>query len=293
MAKAKTKANTKTAVSAKTKASAKTAVSAKTKAGAKAASGAKAKDGINGIVLSIGLYKQELRKRLQEALLAAVKAGREGEEGGGSVDDAGGLTAEIANLIVTLVNEADEVFDEFGATLSAAERARLIGAGFKNLGFVRNAYLLATQNSALVPGYLDMAAFARSMEYLERKQGIMLRLDQFGKKVSDGILLDSDMAVHYALEFYNFNKEAAKQKVAGAESVYNKLKTYFKRTKQQSAEPTDKQVERDVRDLLKGKKEGRVVIENENPERTRGRRKVIDEARPDDHGIIEGGKPDN
>jgi hypothetical protein len=64
-------------------------------------------------------------------------------------------------------------------------------------------------------------------------------------------------------------------------------------TAHSGAEPSDKQVERDVRALLKGKKEGRVVIENENPERTKGRRKVIDEARPDDHGIIEGGKPAN
>jgi hypothetical protein len=71
----------------------------------------------------------------------------------------------------------------------------------------------------------------------------------------------------------------------GAEAVYSKLKAFFRKSKQQNAEPTEKQVERDVRGLLKGTKEGRIVIENENPERKKGVRKVIDEARPDDRSV--------
>jgi hypothetical protein len=46
--------------------------------------------------------------------------------------------------------------------------------------------------------------------------------------------------------------------------------------------PTEKQIERDVRGLLSGTKEGRVTIENENPDRTGGHRHVLDEVHPAD-----------
>jgi hypothetical protein len=49
-----------------------------------------------------------------------------------------------------------------------------------------------------------------------------------------------------------------------------------------AAEPTEKQIERDVRGLLSGTKEGRVTIENENPDTSGGHRHVVDEVHPAD-----------
>jgi hypothetical protein len=72
-------------------------------------------------------------------------------------------------------------------------------------------------------------------------------------------------------------KEATRQRVTGAEAAYNVLKDYFKRSKHASNEPTETEIERDVRALLHGSKDGRVVIENERPVVSDGERKVIDE----------------
>lgn len=263
----------------KTKASAKTAASAKAKAKANTKSKANGKNGINGIILAIGGYKEELRKKRREALHAS-RTPKEGEAGGDTADS-GGFSAEVAELIHALQMEEAALFEEFGTPLSPTERERHISIGIKNFGFVQTAFQQANQNPALVPAYLDMPLFNETMNTLERKRGILTRNEQFGKTVSDSVLTDSDKAYHYSLEFHNYTKEAARQKVAGAEAVYTILKAFFRKSKPQNAEPTEKQVERDVRGLLKGTKEGKILIENENPERKKGVRKVIDEARPD------------
>jgi hypothetical protein len=154
--------------------------------------------------------------------------------------------------------------------------------GLKNLGFIQTAYTLAQTNPSLVPGYLSMAEFKAAMEDMERKRTLLTGIEQLGKTVSDSMMADSDSAFHDALDFYNYVKSAARQRVNGAEPVYDRLKSYFKRPRPGSAEPTDQQIERDVRGLLSEAKEGRVTVENENPDTTGGHRRVVDEAHPAD-----------
>jgi hypothetical protein len=54
------------------------------------------------------------------------------------------------------------------------------------------------------------------------------------------------------------------------------------KTAHSGSEPTEKQIERDVRGLLHGTKEGKIVIENENPSKSGGVRRVVDRTHPDD-----------
>jgi hypothetical protein len=145
------------------------------------------------------------------------------------------LSAAALTAITELLNDAAELFAEFGVTFTPADRERLLSVGLKNLGFIQTAYTQAQANPALVPGYLDM-----------------------------------------------YVKTAARQRVNGAEPVYALLKPYFKRSRPGAAEPTEQQIERDVRGLLSGAKEGRVTIENENPDTTGGHRRVVDEVHPAD-----------
>jgi hypothetical protein len=58
-----------------------------------------------------------------------------------------------------------------------------------------------------------------------------------------------------------------------------------------SAGPTEKQIEQDVRSLLHGTKEGKIVIENEKPAVSAGKRAVYDDIHTDHaefRGDIEG-----
>jgi hypothetical protein len=222
--------------------------------------------------------KEEIHQQIKAARIAAAESGAQPTRA---------LGAATAAAITELLNEAAELFAEFGVTFTPGDRERLISVGLKNLGFIQTAYAQARANPALVPGYLDMTEFKDALEDLERKRVLLTLTEQMGKTISDSMLTDSDSAFHDALDFYNYVKAAARQRVNGAESVYTLLKPYFKKPRSGVAEPTEKQIERDVKGLLSRTKEGKVVIENENPESSGGHHRILDAVHPADQSRSE------
>jgi hypothetical protein len=230
-------------------------------------------DATNPIDSLISDLKDEIRRQITAERVAAAESGDKASRS---------LSTAAATAITELLNDAAELFAEFGVTFTPSDRERLLSVGLKNLGFIQTAYTQAQANPALVPGYVDMEEFKAAMEDMERKRALLTRIEQLGKTVSDSMMADSDSAFHDALDLYNYVKTAARQRVNGAETVYALLKPYFKRSKSGSTEPTEQQIERDVRGLLSGTKEGRVTIENENPDSSGGHRRVVDEVHPAD-----------
>jgi hypothetical protein len=55
------------------------------------------------------------------------------------------------------------------------------------------------------------------------------------------------------------------------------MSSFFERTHHAKAGPTEAQVERDVRALMHGTKEGKVVVENTKPKTVSGVRHIVDE----------------
>jgi hypothetical protein len=92
----------------------------------------------------------------------------------------------------------------------------------------------------------------------------------------------SDIAYTDALEFYSSVREAAKRRVDSAETLYAALSPFFKkmgmRTEDEEAQPTKKKALRDFKALEDGKHNGLLVIENQKPKLTGGKRKLIDES---------------
>ncbi|MDR1337255.1 MAG: hypothetical protein LBK22_10550 [Tannerella sp.] len=223
-----------------------------------------------GVKLALAHLKAALADAVKAERIAAAAAGRE-------------VRATIDWLVVeeimTLNAEAMELFAEFSETLTPTERTRLVGAGIKNFGFIETAWNSAHVNPQLVPGYLDMVEFGGLIRDFQRKQRIHEQVAQFDRTVADSMLATANRAFKAASEYYNYLKEAARRNVPGAETEYRLLSVYFKsRGKhRQDSEPTAGQIERDVRGLLHGTKEGKVVIANENPQATGGRRSVVDE----------------
>jgi hypothetical protein len=80
-----------------------------------------------------------------------------------------------------------------------------------------------------------------------------------------------------ALLFYNNVKAMARRGDPMAKALAATLKTYFKKSKPSSAEPTNKELLRDVKALERGTKDGKIVIENVKPHMTGGVHKVVDE----------------
>jgi hypothetical protein len=230
-------------------------------------------DDTNTIDSLISDLKDEIRRQITAERVAAAESGAKSHRA---------LSETVLKAITELLNDAADLFAEFGVTFTPADRERLLSVGLKNLGFIQTVYVQAQANPTLVPGYVDMAEFKAAMEDMERKRALLTLVEQLGKTVPDSMMADSDSAFHDALDFYNYVKAAARQRVNGAEPVFALLKPYFKHSRPGSAEPTEKQIEQDVRALLSGTKEGRVTIENEHPDTAGGHRRVVDEVHPAD-----------
>ncbi|MDR0546468.1 MAG: hypothetical protein LBG77_02615 [Dysgonamonadaceae bacterium] len=208
---------------------------------------------------------------------AAAKALSEAIVSDEQATDRAAFPDSTMRAIINFINQAKGYFAAYANILSPAERGRKIGAGIKNWGFVEACYASAKANPQFLPSYLPVADFTDAMDDFMRKRTLYMALQQFLQEVSDSMLTASDLAYRDALEYYNTLKVAAREKVPGAETEYKTLSVYFKRTKTVSAEPTEKQLERDIHALLHGSKDGKVVIENERPVVSGGKREVVDE----------------
>jgi site-specific DNA-cytosine methylase len=221
--------------------------------------------------LNVAIANMKLALLADENAAQAKDIAEGGEKGVRAISDT------VVEQILNLISQAMNLFESFGDTFSPADRTRLIGVGIKNFGFTETVLNETANNPDLIPPYVKAAKFKDKVSDFKRKKTIETRLDRFLILVADSLLSSGDAAYHDALEIYSYAKEAAKRRVPGAEALYKKLAPYFKKSKPQGNEPTEAQVERDVRGLLHGTKDGKIVIENERPTASRGKQVVVDD----------------
>jgi hypothetical protein len=95
--------------------------------------------------------------------------------------------------------------------------------------------------------------------------------------VSNTMLVYSNEGFGMSLIYYNSVKEMSRRGDPSAMELLRTLQPFFKRPKRSSAEPTEKELERDLHALIHGKKDGKIVVENVKPKLTGGKHKVVDE----------------
>ena len=165
---------------------------------------------------------------------------------------------------------------KLGANLTGKERQRLFGAGVKNYGFIEKAYDVARENPDFMPPHLNIENLAEGLRDFENIRQLVFELEQYLQAASNVMILESDLHYHNALRIYGSLQEQARNRVHGAEPLFEALRTFFKRRKRNRDAPTEKQLEKDVKKLLHGKADGEIVIKNESPHVTGGVHKVVD-----------------
>ena len=79
----------------------------------------------------------------------------------------------------------------------------------------------------------------------------------------------SDMVYTDALEYYSQVQDAARRRVDSAESIYNELHGFFRNMgSHETDQPTQKKAKKDFNAVLKGKKDGKVMVKNIKPKTT-------------------------
>jgi hypothetical protein len=184
-------------------------------------------------------------------------------------------TIEEINI---MLNKLMGVLDDYSQHLRALDRRRLNGVGIRKLGFIERCYELALENPEFLPHYLTIQRFGEDINYFLAFRSLVDLTTQIREKLWNITIQSADIAYTDALEFYASVREAAKRRVDAAETIFNELSPFFRRTRRTETEQvTEKQLKKDFNALLHSKKDGKIIIENIKPKITGGKHKVIDE----------------
>ena len=178
------------------------------------------------------------------------------------------------NAVLDLLSEAD--LDAH--ILTDAQRNRLLGAGVRRYGFIEKVTEVSYENSQFFPGFFSYTELNNANIQVGLLRNIMIGAQRILRIVADNYLLTSDDAFRFSRLYYVSVRDAARNGVPGARPLFDALRLLFRRSSIKTDEPpTVPEVERDVRALLHGHKDGRIVIEHERPHKVGGKHVVVDE----------------
>jgi hypothetical protein len=164
-----------------------------------------------------------------------------------------------------------------GGGLTGTDRRRLVGTGVRNNGFIDKAFDIAQDNPQFIPAHFNVEALIANMHDLEDLRQLLWTLQQFTQVVSNALLVHSDSYYRDALRIYTSLQEQTRNRVDGAEPLFRALQTFFsRRRKPANNEPTEMELERDIKRLIHSKADGEIVIKNESPHVQGGLHEVID-----------------
>jgi hypothetical protein len=150
----------------------------------------------------------------------------------------------------------------------------------RRLGFIEAALRLATQFPQYYPHWLTTEKFQRDLDLFNAVRSLVEVCRSLEEKAWNINVEAADMVYTDALEYYSQVQDAAERRVDSAESIYNELHGFFRNLGTHETEdgaPTQKQAKKDFNAVLRGKKEGKVGVENIKPKITAGKREIIDE----------------
>ena len=166
-----------------------------------------------------------------------------------------------------------------GTDLTAGQRKRLIGVKSRNYGFIAQALEILRENPGFGPPHFDPSAMSETVAMMDKAQQLTLLAGQLRQLAEDLLMTAGDAAYRDALRVYGSLGEQHRANVAGAEPLYQALFEFFESRgrRPDEAKPTQRQLERDFKRLMRGKADGEIIVKHETPHATGGVHEVIDD----------------
>ena len=191
------------------------------------------------------------------------------------------VNAHDTATILKYLEAAKALFREQVNTVTPAERRRFASMGIKRAGFVRKAFELWRVNEQFAPGYVSTEEMEELNASFDHYVQIVTTAQEVIDLATDARIAYSSELFRFALSFYDNVKQAATiSRMPEALAIFRTLNPFFKRGSRTTAnggEPTEKQLLKDAKALIKGKKDGKLLLENEIPHAEHGKHVVIDE----------------
>ena len=210
-------------------------------------------------------------------------AGGGGNGGGGS----GGDSEAVMNLRHWL-NALDDVKDQYyvslpefdNVVLSPAERTRLLGAGVRRYGFIDQVSDMATEYSQFWPAYMaDQGRLKELIREIEVLRFLVAYFESGARDATDMLLAVSHEAFRLANMYYRSVREADRDQVRDAATVFRMLNLFWKRRRRITDKPTEQEAVRDFKGVLHGTKDGFVAAEHTSGRAAKGQSALVDETR--------------
>ena len=177
--------------------------------------------------------------------------------------------------------------------LNSRARMRLNGSGVRRYGFIEKTLDVSGEFPQFWPAFSGgREALAGMVGEIEVLRNLLVWLRWAARVVQDLLLIAGDDAFRLAGSYYAVARDGARRMNPEAQQVFHMLQLFWHR-RRNPTEPTLPEVERDVRALLRGTKDGSVLIENESDSVVKGKKVIVDETRRKPRGgvkVIERGE---
>ena len=199
-------------------------------------------------------------------------------------DYRGGLNfsdSDIQNINQEIINITQNLLENIIEPNNIMNLRRFFagGEGERKLGFTEKTIEISLSHPHLVPPHIAqrpledmMTRFYHTLDALHNAQNLLDLINRLR-------MAQVDELYQTALTIYRNLNTLTRDRVPGAEVLFRDLATFFERRNHHilGDEPTEKQLLKDAKAVLHGKKDGKIVIEHEKPHAEGGFHKVEDD----------------
>ncbi len=144
------------------------------------------------------------------------------------------IPQEVLTEALNKLNEVNSMLSPYLLSISKEEKKGLAKMGNKSLAFVTEAHEYSKQYPNLRPAFTSQEDFDVDVADATGLLPITGNLEKLLSQVEDTSVVAGSEAYNHALMFYNNTKLAAKNGVAGAQTVLNDLSNRFPRRRKRA-----------------------------------------------------------
>lgn len=152
-----------------------------------------------------------------------------------------------------------------------ARRTTLVGKGFRNYGFMIASNQSINNFPQFAPNFFDTESFNEIIEDYLFLRDMSERFMGMAGEMRDIMNIVGNLGYDFSLAYYaNIRSIAKRTGNQTATNIFNILRRFFSNRRGAATidiegEPTMKKLEHDIHSLIKGRKDGEIVIKNRKP----------------------------
>ena len=168
-----------------------------------------------------------------------------------------------------------------GPDLTGAQRRRLFSARARKWGFITKTWETIDAWPDFAPPNFSIPEMSKMMANAENARQLLTLVQQLAQFLDDYLLTTNDELYRDGLRVYGTLREQARARVPGAEKLFAILRQFFTlhRRGRAATEPTEAELEREFRQLVKKRADGEIIIKNESPHMVGGVHEVVENVR--------------